>query len=48
MATRSPSPARTPATIGISTWWLHGVLLERYTYSAGAVELLPRHMHAEY
>ncbi len=48
MATRSPSPAHTPATIGVSTWRLPGVLVERYTYSAGTVEPLPKHVHAEY
>lgn len=45
---RTPSPTHTPATIGVSTWRLPGVLVERYTYAAGTVEPLPKHVHAEY
>lgn len=43
-----PYQHRIPATIGVSTWRLPGVLLERYTYSTGTVEPLPKHVHAEY
>lgn len=37
-----------PAKIKVEAWDANGILLEHYTYTAGAVEPLPKHSHADY
>ncbi|WP_052055858.1 AraC family transcriptional regulator [Myxosarcina sp. GI1] len=37
-----------PTQITVSTWQLPKILIEKYTYSAGTVEPLPKHFHHEY
>ncbi|MBW4656372.1 MAG: AraC family transcriptional regulator [Kaiparowitsia implicata GSE-PSE-MK54-09C] len=36
------------AEISVHAWELDGILLERYAYTSGSVEPLPRHSHEEY
>lgn len=36
------------ADISVHAWQSNGILLERYSYTAGAVEPLPSHSHEEY
>lgn len=36
------------AKITVSASQLPGILIEKYTYSAGAIEPLPKHSHQEY
>lgn len=40
--------ANKAAQISVQAWEADGLLLEQYAYTAGAVEPLPRHAHAEY
>lgn len=37
-----------PAQITVSTWQLSKILIEKYIYTAGTVEPLPKHSHYEY
>ena len=39
---------KTPAKIAVQAWQSPGILLEHYRYTAGTVELLPKHSHAQY
>ena len=39
---------KTPAKIAIQAWQSSGILLEHYRYTAGTVEPLPKHSHAQY
>ncbi len=36
------------AKVAVQVWESNGILLEHYAYTAGAVEPLPKHAHAEY
>ncbi|MGF1518532.1 MAG: helix-turn-helix domain-containing protein [Nodosilinea sp.] len=36
------------AEISVQAWQSDGILLERYTYTSGAVEPLPKHSHEDY
>ena len=36
------------AQVVVETWQMSGILIEKYAYSAGAVEPLPKHSHQEY
>ncbi|MBD2257989.1 AraC family transcriptional regulator [Pseudanabaena sp. FACHB-2040] len=38
----------TPAAISVRAWKVAGILLEHYTYTSGAVEPLPKHVHEDY
>jgi AraC-like DNA-binding protein len=37
-----------PSKINVRAWESEGLLLERYTYTSGTVEPLPKHSHSEY
>ncbi|MEW6492616.1 MAG: AraC family transcriptional regulator [Cyanobacteriota bacterium] len=37
-----------PAKVSVKAWESEGILLERYFYTSGAVEPLPKHSHNEY
>ncbi len=39
---------KTSSTVTVKAWQLEGILLEKYSYTIGAVEPLPKHSHQEY